>query len=228
MTTTGFLRPAGEMYHNQQPTDGRSPSILENHLTTSYSLTNLMSPTSDFASRNFEQDRMHLATTTDSVYTPQIFSSEDINYQLEDLDDLIDEVGEADDDKAKVGIENEEYSLDLEGVDITRWYEESDEDRLYTPLELSPNEMYMNSLLETEIDIARPYDSKSRIDVAGIPFYEVLYYNAGSADDMIEPESEATDLDALFTATTTSVEDSEPDEEPNYNQKGRDLEARLK
>ncbi|MDO8656338.1 MAG: hypothetical protein Q7K45_03805 [Nanoarchaeota archaeon] len=215
------------MYHNQQPTDGRSPSILENHLTTSYSLTNLVSSTSDFAGRNFEQDRMHLATTTNSVYTPQIFSSEDINYQLEDLDDLLDEVGEADDDKATVGIESEEYSLDLEGVDITKWYEESDEDRLYAPLELSPNEMYMNSLLETEIDVARPYDSKSRIDAAGIPFYEVSYYNAGSVDEMTGPEGEETELEALFTATTTSVEDSEPDEEPNYNQKGGNLEARL-
>lgn len=209
-----------EMYHNQQSIDGESPSAIENKLRSDYFRFVLISAIKNSAHLKYGQEGF--ATTTDSVITQNFFSIE----AEDSIDNLIDEVGEAECDRAKVGIDSEDYALDLEGLDLAGGYNESDEDKLYAPLELSPNEMYLNSLLDTEIDVAKPYDSKSRRDVAGIQFYEVSYYDVRSADEIIEPEGERTELEAIFTVSTVSVDDSEPDEEPNYNQK-RDLEARL-
>ncbi len=208
----------------QQPTESGFPSALENHRSSAYSLATLISSASILGAANLIYGSVISPDTTASGYGKNIFFFEGLDYQLGDLDDLIDEVGEAEDDRVTVGIEDEEYTSTASGEDILSWYLGSGDEN-YAALEPPSHEIYLNSLLDTEIDVARPYDSKSRRDGAGIPFYEVSYYDGQSVEEITEPEGERTELEAIFTASTTSAEDSEPDE--NVNPEGGDLESRL-
>ena len=210
------------MYHHQPPIDGRSPSAIENHLTSAYSLTTLISSASIFGAGKGVYGSKVLPDTTASVYIQNILSSEETDHQL---DNLIDEVGEAEDDRIAVGIESEDYSLDLEKLGTaSSYFGSDDEDNLYAALEPPPHEIYLNSLLDTEIDVARLYDSKLRMDLTRIPFYEISYYDGRSTEEIIEPKAEGTETEPIFTANTPSVEDSEPEDEPNST---GDLESRL-
>ncbi len=213
------------MYHNQQPTDGGSPSPIENHLTSAYSLAGLVSSAANSGVREINNGKNFFPDTTDSVYARTMLmdgSGEDNDYQL---DDLIDEVGEAEDDRAAVGIDDENYSLNVEGTDLTSGYVGPGEEE-YAALE-PQNEIYMNSLLDTDIEIARPYDSKPKLDTAGTPFYQILYYGGQNTEEVSELEGGETEDEPIFTVSTAAVEDPELDPEPNCNQEGADLEARL-
>lgn len=157
--------------------------------------------------------------TAGGVYVRPDFSAEGIGYQLEDGDDLIDEVGEAEDDRATVGIDDEEYTGPA-GMDLsTRYLESGEED--YAALELPPAEIYLNSLLDTDIDVVLPYNPRARMDVAGSPFYEVSYYKGLGAEEIAEPGPDSEPEEPIFSAKPTSVED-DLDEDPDLN-----LEARL-
>lgn len=204
------------MYHNQQPTDGRSPSILENNLTTSYTLADVVSSTTNFNVMDVAYGNKKDVATTGSAYLHNP-GSPGIQYLLKDSDDdLIDEVGEAEDDRRAVGIE-EEDSLYLEGLDLTLLYLGNEED--YTTLELPPQEMYMNSLFETDVEVT-PYLQNSRVDATNI-LYTVSYYDGLGVEAITEPEQGSDSDELIFSAESTSTTE-DLDEDPNL-----DLESRV-
>ncbi len=199
-----------KVYHDQQPIDGESPSPLENHLASSYSWADLVRST---ALVSADQNSNYVLTTTDSVYAGN---------NVDDNDDLIDEVGEAEDDKYSVEMEGED-SASSTGTDIFSLYFGNEGDN-YAALEPLPQDLYVQSLLETEIDVLMPYDLRLKPDIGG-EFY-VSYYKSGTGTgEPLELEAEKED-EPLFTATPAPVEDAEPEEEPNSQGQG-DLESRL-
>lgn len=207
------------MYHYQPPTDGELPSAMKNHLSSAYSLTALVSSSTNFSTINFAYGNNCFPATTDSVYAEKTFSAEEIDYQL---DDLIDEVGEAEDGRAAVGIEDEDYTSSLAGADISSGYFDLEEGD-YAALEPPPQEMYLQSLLDTDIETLMPYDPRLRQEKVGDGFY-VSYYNGGAgAEEVAELEAEEEE-EPLFTATPVQKEELDADQEP---EPPGDLESRL-
>lgn len=195
-----------KVYHDQQPIDGESPSPLENHRASSYSLADLVHSTGSLSA---DENNNYVSATTDSVYAGN---------NVDDDNDLIDEVGEAEDDKYSLEMEGEN-STSSTGTDIFSLYFGSEEDD-YAALEPPPQDLYVQSLLETEIDVLMPYDLQLKPDIGG-EFY-VSYYKSGTgAEEPLELEAE-TEEEPLFTAAPAPAEDVEPEEE---NQ--GDLESRL-
>lgn len=220
-----FCAKLREMYHHQQSSEGRSPSSIENKAVSSYALTTLVSSASIPDAINVRSASTVSPDTIDSGYNKTIFSFGGLDYQLEDLDDLIDEVGEAEDDRAAVGIEDEDYTSSLAGADISSQYF-GPEDGDYAALEPPPQEMYLQSLLDTDIETLMPYGPKLRSERVGDGFY-VSYYNSGAGTEEVAELEVETEDEPIFTATPTPIEDSEPEAEPNFYQKGDGLEARL-
>lgn len=197
-----------KVYHHQQPTDGGSPSPIENHLASSYSLADLVRST---ATVSVDKNSNYVPTTIDSVYAGNNVD-----------DDFIDEVGEAEDDKYSVEMEGEN-STSGTGTDIFSPYCGPDGDD-YAALEPLPQDLYVQSLLETEIEVLMPYDLRLGPDVAG-EFY-VSYYNSGAGTEEVAELETETEEEPLFTTTSTLAEDAEPEEEANPQSQG-DLESRL-
>lgn len=197
-----------KVYHDQQPTDGESPSPLENHLASSYSWADLLRSAAILSA---DENNNYSLNATDSVY--------DTNF-IGDDDDLIDEVGEAEDDKYSMEGEDSASST---GTDIFSFYFGPEGDD-YAALKPPPQDLYVQSLLETEIDVLTPYDLRLKPDIGG-EFYVSYYRSETGAEEPLELEAE-TEEEPLFTATSTLAEDAEPEEEPNSQRKG-DLESRL-
>lgn len=173
------------MYHNQQPTDGRSPSILENHLTSSIFL---------YAPQHISNNAENVLFETFKTITEY---SKDDEYSIDDL-------GEEHWDASDCQID---LSLD-ETANTTSLYESAEEsEESYAALEPPPNEVYVKSLLETDVDGAVPYAPRSQMDVTGTLFYTVSYYDGIGVEEIAEPEPDFEPDEPIFSAKSTNIED---------------------